>query len=207
VGHSYVKFRDRVYERNLYERRASQAEKKGAAQGSSEKQPRSGESRGTPTAVKGNKKYALSLLLYRRPDSASPSYLRIRNDKTGKEVTPRSVFWEEAFPANAPAVWSPDEEYLVLACGEPKDNFCVYQSAQLAKLFEDDSLQNDLNLKSLAVVSRERDGEFHHLFTRWKGNNSFIFKVTDPRYVGKMNCNYEYDILRQRLRFLSGVCG
>jgi hypothetical protein len=182
--------------------RGSQAERKGKTQGAKEK-PRGG----TPAAVKGNKKYGLSLLLYRKPDSTSPSYVRIRNDNTGKEVTPRNVFWEEVFPMDAVEIWSPDEEYLVLGCGQPKANFCVYQSAQLAKLFEDDSLQNDTNLKSLAVVSRERDGEFHHLFTKWKGTDSFIFNVTHPRYVGKMNCNYEYDIPRQKLRFLNGVCG
>jgi hypothetical protein len=192
---------------------ASQAERKGTAQGSSEistpqtKQPQSGEKQGTLAAVKSNSKYGLTLLLYRRPDSASPSYVRIRNDKTGQEVTPRNVFWEEVFPANALDIWSPDEEYLVLSCGRPKANLCVYQTARLAKLFEGDSIQNDMNLESLAVVSRQRDGEFHHLFVRWKGNTSFIFKATHPKYVGKMNCDYGYDIPQQRLRFLSGVCG
>jgi hypothetical protein len=194
-------------------RTTSQAEQKSTAQGSAEistpqtKQPQSGEKQGALAAVKGNSKYGLSLLLYRRSDSASPSYVRIRNDKSGREVTPRNVYWEEVFPANALDIWSPDEEYLVLSCGRPKANFCVYQTARLAKLFEDDALQNDVTLESLAVVSRQRDGEFHHLFARWKGNTSFIFNVTHPKYAGKMNCNYEYDIPRQRSRFLSGDCG
>jgi hypothetical protein len=192
---------------------ASQAEQKGAAQGASEistlptNQPQSSESQGTLAAVKGNSKYGLSLLLYRRSDSASPSYVRIRNDKTGQEVTPRNVFWEEIFPANALDLWSPDEEYLVLSCGRPKSNFCVYQSAGLVKLFKDDPIQDDMTLESLAIVSRKKDGDFHHLFVRWKGNASFIFKVTHPKYAGKMNCNYEFDIRRQRMRFLSGICG
>jgi hypothetical protein len=84
--------------------------------------------------------------------------------KTGQGVTPRNVFWEEVFPANALDIWSPDEEYLVLSCGRPKANLCTFQTARLAKLFEDGSLQNDMNLESLAVVSRQRERAFHQLF-------------------------------------------
>jgi hypothetical protein len=131
---------------------ASQAEQKGAAQGSSEittpptKQPQSSESQGILAAVKGNSKYGLSLLLYRRSDSASPSYVRIRNDKTGQEAPLRNVFWEEVFPANALDMWSPDEEYLVLSCGRPKANLWLSRNFGDAGLFSrKDALQTFQN--------------------------------------------------------------
>lgn len=153
-----------------------------------------------------NEKYKLSLLFYKIDDDSIPSIkIKIRNDKTGREIELYTIV-EENLPPAARRFWSPDEEHLLLH----HNGLWIYQTAEMAKHLNkkdfstDEFFRKAKTADSIEILTDKQNSEFRHAFVKWQDKDSFVFKIsrqsrkneaTPYEAVGE----FRYDFVKRQL--------
>ena len=151
-------------------------------------------------AVKPNLKYGLSIVYY-SDSEAEANYLKIRNDKTGKEY---GLFQIEE--TGNDEVWSPDEEFLVLCNSYDLD---LFKSSALLKLLSkpevttENFFEKAQSFDEISILNKQKQSVFRHSFIKWENNASISFTITfrDWNEVTKNNevGSFRYDFIKKSL--------